>query len=158
MYSAKPAHEPTAEWVSDDILLPGYRRSIQINPIYSQLQHEVVSYDLAGTQERKRISEAKAKEFYQKVVRQEQELRDLQKQSTQTEKQSTELQRQKADMEARLRELSGRLDATNQTLESLRSQTTVKKQNIQRDQSEMERYQEEVVRLDRQIGELMKRR
>jgi chromosome segregation ATPase len=61
-------------------------------------------------------------------------------------------------MEARLRELSGRLDASNQALSSLRSQATLKKQSIERDQSEMERYQEEVVRLDRQIGELMKRR
>jgi chromosome segregation ATPase len=118
----------------------------------------VVSYDLAGAQERKRNSEAKAKEYYQKVVRQEQELRDLQKQAAATEKQAAELQRQKAEMEGRLRDLSGRLEATNQSLSSLRSQATTKKQSIQKDQSEMESYQDEVVRLDRQIGELMKRR
>jgi len=39
-----------------------------------------VSADLAGAQERKRTNEAKATEYYQRVVAQEQEVRDLQRQ------------------------------------------------------------------------------
>jgi len=57
-----------------------------------------------------------------------------------------------------MRDLAGRLDQTNRTLSSLKSQVTAKKQSISRDQNEMETYQEDVVKLDRQIGELMKRR
>jgi chromosome segregation ATPase len=117
-----------------------------------------VTYDLTGAQESKRNNEAKAKEFYQKVVKQEQELRELQKESALTEKQSAELQRQKAELEAKMKDLSTKLETTNRTLTSLKSQVTTKKQGIERDQSEMERFQEEVVKLDRQIGELMKHR
>ncbi len=91
-----------------------------------------------GEQERKRNNEARAKEFYQKVMRQERELRELQKQSAQTEKLSAELQKQETDLDGKSRDLSNRLDATSRTLSTLRSQVMTKKQSIERDQDEME--------------------
>jgi chromosome segregation ATPase len=117
-----------------------------------------VSYQLTGAQERRRNNESKANEYYERVRKQEQELRDLQTRLANTEKQYSDLQAQKADMDNRMRLLMTNMDQTNRGLNDLKGQITMKKQSIERDQLEMEKYQEEVVRLDREIGELMKQR
>ncbi len=117
-----------------------------------------MSYQLTGAQERRRNNEAKASEFYERVRKQEQELRDLQSRLGNGEKQYADLQAQKAELDGKMRQLSANMDATNRALADLRTQITGKKQSIERDQGEMEKYQSEVVRLDREIGELMKRR
>jgi len=117
-----------------------------------------VSYQLSGAQERRKNSEAKANEYYDKVRKQEQELRGLQAKLGSTEKQYADLQAQKSEIDGRLRQLTTSMDSTNHALADLRTQITGKKQAIERDQAEMAKYQDEVVRLDREIGELMKRR
>lgn len=117
-----------------------------------------MSYQLTGAQERRRNNESKANEYYERVRKQEQELRDLQTRLANTEKQYSDLQAQKADMDTRMRLLTTTMDQTNRGLNDLKGQITTKKQSIERDQVEMEKYQEEVVRLDREIGELMKQR
>ena len=117
-----------------------------------------MSYQLTGAQERRRNSEAKANEFYERVRRQESELRELQARQANTEKQFSDLQSQKADMDSRMRQLMTAMDATNRSLLDLKNQVTTKKQGIERDQNEMNKFQDEVVRLDREIGELMKQR
>jgi chromosome segregation ATPase len=117
-----------------------------------------VSYQLAGAQERRRNNEAKANEYYERVRKQEQEVRDLHARLASTEKQYADLQTQKADMDSRMRVLMANMDGTTRSINDLKTQITGKKQGIDRDQNEMEKFQEEVVRLDREIGELMKRR
>ena len=117
-----------------------------------------MGYELEGARERKRNNEAKAKELYDKVRRQEQEMGDLQRQLADTQKQYSDLSSQKADMDSRMRQLTTRMDATNRSLTNLKTQVASKKQSIDRDQAEMVDFQESVVRLDREIGELMKRR
>jgi len=117
-----------------------------------------VSYQLSGAQERRRNNEARANEYYEKVRKQEQELRDLQGKLGNTEKQYADLQTQKSEIDGRLKQLAASMDSTNRALADLRTQITGKKQAIERDQAEMAKYQDEVVRLDREIGELMKRR
>jgi len=117
-----------------------------------------VSYQLTGAQERRRNNEAKANEYYERVRKQEQELRDLQTRLANTEKQYSDLQAQKVEMDSRMRQLTTNMDQTNRGLNDLKSQIVGKKQGIERDQAEMEKFQEEVVRLDREIGELMKQR
>jgi chromosome segregation ATPase len=117
-----------------------------------------VSYQLSGAQERRRNNEAKANEYYEKVRKQEQELRDLQAKLGNTEKQFADLQVQKSEIDGRLRQLATSMDSTNRALADLRTQITGRRQAIERDQAEMAKYQDEVVRLDREIGELMKRR
>lgn len=117
-----------------------------------------MSYELSGAQERKRNAEAKAREYYDRVRRQEQEMRDLQHQLADTEKHYADLQVQKAEMDSRMRQLATNMDATNRTVATLRSQVASKKQSIERDQLEMTKFQDDVVRLDHEIGELMKRR
>jgi len=117
-----------------------------------------VSYQLTGAQEKRRNNEAKANEYYEKVRKQEQELRDLQAKLGSTEKQYADLQAQKSEIDGRLRQLATSMDSTNRALADLRTQITGKRQAIERDQAEMAKYQDEVVRLDREIGELMKRR
>ena len=119
---------------------------------------ESVSYQLAGAQERRRNNEAKANEFYERVRKQEQELRDLQVRLGNTEKQYADLQAQKSEIDDRMRQLALTMDSTNRGLIDLKAQITGKKQAIERDQSEMAKYQDEVVKLDQEIGELMKRR
>lgn len=117
-----------------------------------------MSYQLSGAQERRRNNEARANEYYERVRKQEQELRDLHAKLAATEKQYSDLQAQKADMDGRMKLLMTNMDGTNRAINDLKSQVMGKKQNIERDQAEMERYQGEVVRLDREIGELMKKR
>ena len=117
-----------------------------------------MSYQLAGAQERRRNNEAKANEFYEKVRKQEQELRDLQAKLGNTEKQYTDLQAQKSEIDGRMRQLATTMDSANRSLIDLKAQIAGKKQAIERDQAEMAKYQDEVVRLDQEIGELMKRR
>ncbi len=117
-----------------------------------------MSYELTGAQERRRNNEAKANEFYARVRKQEEELRELQTRLGNTEKQYSDLQAQKADMDGRMRQLATNMDATGRNMADLRTQITGKKQSIERDQNEMNKFQEEVVRLDREIGELMKQR
>ena len=117
-----------------------------------------MGYQLSGAQERRRNNEAKANEFYEKVRKQEQELRDLQAKLGTTEKLYSDYQAQKAEMDSRMRLLTSNMDATNRTIADLKNQITGKKQNIERDQSEMDRFQNEVVRLDREIGEMMRNR
>jgi len=117
-----------------------------------------VSYQLSGAQERRRNNEAKASEYYEKVRKQEQELRDLQTKLGNTEKQYADMQSQKSEIDSKLRQLATSMDSTNRALADLRTQISGKKQAIERDQVEMAKYQDEVVRLDREIGELMKRR
>ena len=117
-----------------------------------------VSYQLSGAQERRRNNEARANEYYEKVRKQEQELRDLQTKLGNTEKQYADLQAQKSEVDGRLRQLATSMDSTSRAIADLRSQITGKKQAIERDQAEMAKYQDEVVKLDREIGELMKRR
>jgi chromosome segregation ATPase len=117
-----------------------------------------VSYQLSGAQERRRNNEARANEYYEKVRKQEQDLRDLQAKLGSTEKQYADLQAQKSEIDGRLRQLATTMDSTNRALVDLRTQITGKKQAIEKDQAEMAKYQDEVVRLDREIGELMKRR
>jgi chromosome segregation ATPase len=117
-----------------------------------------VSYQLTGAQERRRNNESRANEYYERVRKQEQEVRDLQTRLANTEKQYGDLQAQKADMDNRMRILTTTMDQANRGLNDLKNQIAIKKQSIQRDQVEMEKYQEEVVRLDREIGELMKQR
>ena len=117
-----------------------------------------MGYELEGARERKRNNEAKAKEFYDKVKRQEQEMRDLQRQLADTEKQYSDLKAQKAEMDSRMRALATKMDATSRALTNLKTQVATKKQNIDRDQADMQEFQESVVKLDREIGELMKRR
>ena len=117
-----------------------------------------MSYQLTAVQERRKKNEARANEFYEKVRRQEQELRDLQAKLGSAEKQASDLQTQKADMDNKMRLLVSNMDANNKAMGDLRSQITGKKQSIERDQGEMEKYQNEVVKLDREIGELMRKR
>ena len=117
-----------------------------------------MSYQLTGAQERRRNNEAKANEYYERVRKQEQELRDLQALLGNTEKQYADLQAQKSDMDGRMRALMTTIDQSGRSISDLRNQMAGKKQSIERDQGEMEKYQSEVVRLDREIGELMKRR
>jgi len=50
------------------------------------------------------------------------------------------------------------MEMTNRALSDLKAKITGKKQSIGRDQTEMEKFQNEVVRLDREIGELMRNR
>jgi hypothetical protein len=57
-----------------------------------------------------------------------------------------------------MKDFSTKLETTDRTFAPLKFQVTTKRQSIERDQSEMERFREEVVKLDRQIGELMKHR
>ena len=57
-----------------------------------------------------------------------------------------------------MRTLTATIDSTNRALADLKAQITGKKQAIERDQVEMEKYQNEVVRLDQEIGELMRNR
>jgi len=125
---------------------------------YQSRRVAYVSYQLTGAQQRRRNNEAKANEYYEKVRKQEQELRDLQAKLGNTEKQYADLQAQKSEIDGRLRQLATSMDSTNRVLADLRTQVTGKKQAIERDQAEMAKYQDEVVRLDREIGELMKRR
>ena len=130
-------------------------------PIMDKYQSQTVayvSYQLSGAQERRRNNEARANEYYEKVMKQEQELRDLQTKLGNTEKQYADLQAQKSEIDGRLRLLAASMDSMNRALADLRTQITGKKQAIERDQAEMAKYQDEVVRLDREIGELMKRR
>ena len=61
-------------------------------------------------------------------------------------------------MDSKMRLLTSNIDATNRAVADLKNQITGKKQSIERDQGEMDRYQNEVVRLDREIGELMRNR
>ena len=61
-------------------------------------------------------------------------------------------------MDARMRALNATIDATNRSLTDLKAQVMAKKQAIERDQAEMDKFQNEVVRLDREIGELMRNR
>ena len=117
-----------------------------------------MSYQLSGAQERRKNNEGKANEYYEKVRKQELELRDLQSKLGSTEKQYADLQAQKSEIDGRLRQLSTSMDSMNRALADLRTQISGKKQAIERDQAEMAKYQDEVVRLDREIGELMKRR
>ncbi len=117
-----------------------------------------MSYQLTGAQERRRNNEARANEYYEKVRKQEQELRDLQTRLGNTEKQYSDQQATKSEMDGRMRLLMTNMDQTNRSINDLKNQITGKKQSIERDQGEMEKYQEEVVRLDREIGELMKQR
>jgi chromosome segregation ATPase len=117
-----------------------------------------VSYELTGAQERRRNNEAKANEYYERVRKQEQELRDLQTKLGGTEKQYADLQAQKSQMDDRMRQLTATMDATNRAMAELKAQIAGKRQGVERDQIEMEKYQNEVVRLDREIGELMKQR
>ena len=117
-----------------------------------------MSYQLTGAQERRRNNETKANEYYQRVRQQEEELKALQGKPGDAEKQFAELQSQKSDLDARLRALTASIEANNRTLTDLKSQIMGKKQSIERDQAEMDKYQNEVVRLDREIGELMRNR
>ncbi|MDG6981641.1 MAG: hypothetical protein JRN51_11100 [Nitrososphaerota archaeon] len=117
-----------------------------------------MSYQLSGAQERRRNNEAKANEFYEKVRKQEQELRDLQSKLATTEKLYADYQAQKNELDSRMRILASSMDTTNRGLADLKNQITSKKQGIERDQAEMDRFQSEVVRLDREIGELMRNR
>ena len=117
-----------------------------------------MSYQLTGAQERRRNNEAKANEYYQKVRQQERELGELQEKHANTERQYADLQSQKSDMDARMRALTTTIEATNRSLGDLKSQILGKKQAIERDQTEMDKFQNEVVRLDREIGELMRNR
>ncbi len=117
-----------------------------------------MSYQLTGAQERRKNNESRANEYYERVRKQEQELRDLQAKLGNTEKQYADLQSEKSEMDGRMRILMTTIDQTGRSVSDLKNQITTKKQSIERDQSEMNKYQEEVVRLDREIGELMKRR
>lgn len=117
-----------------------------------------MSYQLSGAQERRRNNETKANEYYARVRQQEQELSELQKKLGDTERHYAELQTQKSDMDARMRALGTSIDASNRALTDLKAQIVGKKQSIERDQAEMDKYQNEVVRLDREIGELMRNR
>lgn len=117
-----------------------------------------MSYQLTGAQERRRNNEAKANEYYERVRKQEQELRDLQTRLANAEKQYADLQAQKSEMDGRMRLLMTNMEQTTRATNDLKNLITSKKQSIERDQAEMDRYQEEVVRLDREIGELMKQR
>jgi chromosome segregation ATPase len=86
-----------------------------------------VSYQLSGAQERRRNNEAKANEFYERVRKQEQELRDLQAKLGNTEKQYADLQVQKSEIDDRLRQLASSMDSTNRALADLRTQIASKK-------------------------------
>lgn len=133
-------------------------RALLVRDKYRSWQVVSVSYQLTGAQERRRNNETKANEYYERVRKQEQELRDLQAQLANTEKQYADLQAQKMEMDGKMRTLNASMDAANRSLNDLKARITGKRQGIDRDQSEMERYQSEVVRLDREIGELMKQR
>ena len=136
-------------------------RPLRLSHIMDKYQSRMVacvSYQLSGAQERRRNNEARANEFYEKVRKQEQELRDLQAKFGNAEKQYADLQAQKSEIDGRLRQLANSMDTTNRALADLKTQIAGKKQSIEKDQAEMAKYQDEVVRLDREIGELMRRR
>ena len=117
-----------------------------------------MSYQLTGAQERRRNNETKANEFYQRVRQQEEELKSLQSKLAETERQHSDLQSQKSDMDARMRALAATIETTNRSLNDLKAQITGKKQSIERDQTEMVKFQNVVVRFDGEIGVLMMNR
>jgi chromosome segregation ATPase len=125
---------------------------------YQSQRVQSVSYSLTSAQERRRNNESRANDYYERVRKQEQELKLLQTKLGTTEKQHADLQSQKSELDGKMRQLATSMDATNRAIVDLRAQIAGKKQAIGRDQEEMVKYQNEVLRLDHEIGELMKNR
>lgn len=118
----------------------------------------IVNDELDSARERKRQNEERAKQYYDKIRKQESEAADLKKQLTLSLRRLAELQQQKSDLDRRMNELQNNIDGTNHTVSSLQKDIDGHKQSIAADQTEMEKYNAVVQQLDHVIADLMRRR
>lgn len=114
--------------------------------------------ELTSARERKRLSEERAKLYYEKVRRAEMEVANFQREFTVGQQRLGELQRQKSELDARMSDLTNNITATKQTLATLQRNIDSNKRAIAADQVEMEKHNAEVQRLDHAIADLMRRR
>ncbi len=117
-----------------------------------------MSDELDSARERKRQSEERAKQYYDKIRGMEAEMANLGRQLTESQQRLAELQRQKAEMDKRMGDLQNNITMTNRTVSSLQSNIETHKQGIAADQVEMEKHNTEVQKLDHVIADLMRRR
>lgn len=121
-------------------------------------QTYIVSDELDTARERKRQTEERAKQYYDRIRRQEAEVAELQRTLKASQERMAELQRQKTDLDKRMAELQKNIDLTNHTNGSLQRDIENHRQGIAADQVQMEKYNSEVQQLDHLIAGLMRRR
>ncbi|MGP8124921.1 MAG: hypothetical protein ACLQEQ_03515 [Nitrososphaerales archaeon] len=117
-----------------------------------------MSDELVSAREKKRQTEERAKQFYDKITKQEAEVADLRRELASSQNRLADLQRQKSEMDKRMSELQNNLDAMNRAMNSLQRNIENHRQSIAADHIEMERFNAEVQRLDHVIADLMRRR